>query len=68
MTLKLTGAEKILLLDSIETRQIKILGLIKDFKENKLMTVDTRDYFIKGYQKDYEMLSDLLIKLRKKIK
>ena len=65
MTLKLTDSEVVLLQDSIETRQIKILGLIKDFRQNKHMTEDTRDYFIKGYQDDYELLTKLLNKLRK---
>ena len=64
MTLKLTGSEVVLLQDSIETRQAKILGLIKDFRQNKLMTEDTRDYFIKGYQDDYELLTKLLNRLR----
>lgn len=64
MTLKLTGREVLLLQDSIETRQIKILGLIKDFRESKYMTEDNRDFMITAYQDEYEMLTKLLNKLR----
>ena len=64
MTLKLTGREILLLQDSIETRQIKILRLIKDFREDKYMTEDNRDFMITAYQDEYEMLTKLLNKLR----
>jgi hypothetical protein len=64
MTLKLTGREVLLLQDSIETRQIKILRLIKDFREDKYMTEDNRDFMTKAYQDEYEMLTKLLNKLR----
>jgi len=64
MTLKLTGREILLLQDSIETRQTKILGLIKDFRENKYMTEDNRDFMTKAYQDEYELLTKLLNRLK----
>jgi hypothetical protein len=64
MTLKLTDSEVVLLQDSIETRQIKILGLIREFREDKYMTEDNRDFMITAYQDEYELLTKLLNRLR----
>jgi DNA phosphorothioation-dependent restriction protein DptG len=63
MTLELTNAEKVVLLDSIETRQIRIQQLIEEFKVDKFFTEKDRKQMIEYYERDLTILSKLLTKV-----
>lgn len=63
MTLELTSAEKVVLLDSIETRQIRIQQLIEEFKVDKYFTEKELKQMIEYYERDLTILSKLLTKV-----
>jgi DNA phosphorothioation-dependent restriction protein DptG len=63
MTLELTRDEKVVLLDSIETRQIRIQQLIEEFKVDKFFTEKDRKQMIEYYERDLTILSKLLTKV-----
>lgn len=65
MTLELTNQEKIVLLDSIETRQIRIQGLIQEFKVDPyFIQEDGTNKMVEWYEQDLEVLGKLLTKVQ----
>jgi hypothetical protein len=65
MTLELTSAEKVVLLDSIETRQIRVQQLIHDFKNDPyFIEADGRNKMVEYYEEDLTLLGKLLERLQ----